>query len=156
MNLFQIDAQILACVDQDTGEIIDAEALDALQMERDRKIRNLACWIKDLKADAAALKAEAASMTARQKAAENKAESLTRYLDNFLDGQKVKTAEFAITFRDVKDDKTIIDDETKIPAEYLRTKTTTEPDKTHIKEAIRAGEAVPGAHLEDSHSISIK
>ena len=34
MTLYEIDNAILSCTDQETGEIIDQEALDALQMER--------------------------------------------------------------------------------------------------------------------------
>ena len=33
--LYEIDQAILDCVDLETGEILDPEKLDALQMERD-------------------------------------------------------------------------------------------------------------------------
>ena len=33
--LYDIDQAILSCVDPETGEILDVEMLDALQMERD-------------------------------------------------------------------------------------------------------------------------
>ena len=62
-NLFEIDAAIMAamdrCVDPETGEI-DGEVyteLEALQMERERKIENIACWVKNLRSDADDLKA---------------------------------------------------------------------------------------------------
>ena len=38
MRLDDIPKEIEACVDTETGEIIDIERLDALQMERDEKI----------------------------------------------------------------------------------------------------------------------
>lgn len=50
MTLYEINEAIMACVDVETGEIIDLDRLNALEMERDRKISNVACWIKDLKA----------------------------------------------------------------------------------------------------------
>ena len=56
MNLYDIDKAILSCVDMETGEIIDAEKLDELKMEKEQKIRNIACWVKELKAEAEALK----------------------------------------------------------------------------------------------------
>ena len=56
MNLYDIDNAILSCVDMETGEIIDAEKLDELKMEKERKIRNIACWVKELNAEAEALK----------------------------------------------------------------------------------------------------
>ena len=58
MTIYEIDQAIMECVDLETGEIIDTEQLDKLQMERDAKLENVACWIKDLKAEAEALKAE--------------------------------------------------------------------------------------------------
>ena len=51
MKLYEIDEQILNCIDAETGEIIDADMLNALQMERDAKIEGVALWIKDLKAE---------------------------------------------------------------------------------------------------------
>ena len=72
--LYEIDAAILAAVDQETGEILDTEKLDALQMEREAKLEGVALWVKDLKAEADAVKAEADKLTARKKALENKIE----------------------------------------------------------------------------------
>ena len=42
--LYDIDAAILDCVDQETGEILDPEKLDALQMEREQKLEGVALW----------------------------------------------------------------------------------------------------------------
>lgn len=39
MNLYEIDTEILGCVDMETGEIIDDGRLDRLQMERKRRLR---------------------------------------------------------------------------------------------------------------------
>ena len=43
-----------------------------------------------------------------------------------------------------------------VPAEYFRVKTTREPDKAAIKEAIESGAEVPGATLEDRYSATIR
>lgn len=48
----------------------------------------------------------------------------------------------------------IIDDGAQIPAQYTTQKLTITPDKTKIKAAIKAGEEVPGAHLEQGISLS--
>lgn len=66
-SLYQIDQAILECLDAETGEIIDAEKLDALFMEKNQKIENIALWIKNLQADALAYKAEKDAFAARQK-----------------------------------------------------------------------------------------
>ena len=105
MNLWEIAEEIertfAQAVDPETGEINEEymAKLDALEMDRDRKIENVACFIKNLRADAAAIKAEKDALQKRQKAAESKAESLTRYLSNFLNGEKYASPRAAITWR---------------------------------------------------------
>jgi hypothetical protein len=47
----------------------------------------------------------------------------------------------------------IIDDLTAIPSEYVTTKIDLVPDKTAIKKAIKAGEEVPGAHIEQGTAL---
>ena len=72
MNLFEIDEAIekafALAVDPETGEVDEERMvlLEALHMERDKKIENIACLIKNLKADAAALKAEKDAFAKRQ------------------------------------------------------------------------------------------
>ena len=43
-----------------------------------------------------------------------------------------------------------------VPGEYFRVKTTREPDKAAIKEAIESGAEVPGAALEERFSATIR
>ena len=43
----------------ETGEIINPEQLEALSMERDAKIENIAMWYKNLLSDAEQYKTEA-------------------------------------------------------------------------------------------------
>ena len=94
MTLYEIDKAIQealeGAVDPESGEIIDEELLaayDQLRMDRDQKVENIGLYIKNLEADAAAIKAEAKNLTARAKAAENKAEHLRNYMQFCLNGQ---------------------------------------------------------------------
>jgi hypothetical protein len=153
MNLFQIDEEILGCLDLETGEIIDTEKLDQLQMARDTKIENIACWIKNLTADAEALKAQKQVFADRQKAAENKAESLKKYLSSYLAGQKFSTDKVAVSFR--KTSSVNVTDMSLIPEDYLKFAEPT-ADKALIKKAIQDGMVIPGAEIAEGHSISIK
>lgn len=153
MNLFEIENEIMNCWDQETGEILDADRLDQLEMERDTKIENIALYIKNLTADAEALKAEKQSFADRQKAAENKAESLKKYLANYLAGQKFSTPKVAISFR--KTSSVNVTDMSLLSKEYLKFADPT-PDKTAIKNAIKAGASVAGAEIVEGQSISIK
>lgn len=153
-SLYQIDQAILECLDAETGEIIDAEKLNALFMEKNQKIENIALWIKNLQADALAYKAEKDAFAARQKAAENKVESLKAYLVSALDGQKFSTAKCAVSFR--KSEAVQVDDVNSIPAEWTRIKTTIEPDKTALKAALKAGREITGCKLVENTSVQIK
>ena len=153
MTLYEIDDAILNCIDEETGEIIDYEKLDELQIERETKIENVACWIKDLKAEAEALKAEKMAFAERQKVAENKMESLKKYLAFALDGNAFKSTRASVTFR--KSQAVEIADIYKVDENYLRYKEP-EADKTAIKEAIKAGKTVAGATLVENTSVIIK
>ena len=153
MTLYEIDQAIMECVDLETGEIIDTEQLDKLQMERDAKLENVACWIKELKVEAEALKAEKQALAERQKVAENKMESLKKYLAYALDGKAFETTRASVTFR--KSQAVEITDIYKLDENYLRYKEP-EADKTAIKEALKAGKTVAGATLVENTSVIIK
>lgn len=152
-NLYEINNAILSCLDYETGEIIDIERLSELTLERDEKIENIALWIKNLKADIEAYKAEAEAFTARRKTAESKVESLTRYLSEFLDGQPYKTAKAQISFRSTTAVK--VDENAELPSEYCRVVTKTEPDKKAIKTALESGIEIDGCELIKSRSLSV-
>lgn len=144
-------------IDEETGEIMNSDALDAVSDELEAKAENVACYIKDLKAYAEAVKAEGEALAKRRKAAENKAESLKQYLASCMDmagKNKLETARCRIGFR--KTSIVNILDETKIPAAYMVEKITYTPSKTAISEAIKAGEAVPGACVEEKRSVQIR
>lgn len=153
MKLYEINEQIMACIDSETGELIDPEKLNDLQIAKDEKLENLALWYKDLLAEANALKEEKEAFAEREKAAKNKAESIKNYLSYVLNGENFKTTKCALSFR--KSEKTVIDDIYSIPESYLKY---AEPkaDLTEIKKAIKNGEEIKGAHLEETQNIQIK
>lgn len=161
MKLFEIDERLARCVkisddtvvDTETGEVVDVEALQNLEMEREQKIENIGLWIKDLTANADAIKAEKNRLAEREKSARNKAESLKEFLTAYLGGKKFETAKVAIKFRNVE--SISVPDVAALPEKYWRIKPP-EADKTAIKNAIKAGEVVAGAELIKKQSISIK
>lgn len=153
MKLYEIDQAIMDCIDMETGEIINEELLNNLQMERDVKIENVVLWIKELKAEAEALKAEKMAFAERQKVAENKMESLKKWLAYALNGEKFKTVRASVTFRTT--DKVEVADIYKLDESFLRYKEP-EADKDAIKKAIKAGQEVAGATLVPSTSVIIK
>lgn len=155
MTLYEIDAQILECIDEETGEVVDLERLSELNMERDKKISNVACWIKDLLAEAEALKVEKQNLAKRQKVAENKAEGLKKWLIVALNGAKFKDARCniryqkstSVSFAEGFDMNTLPDSMKKI---------TVEPVKTEIKNAINDGLVIEGVTLQENRNIVIQ
>ena len=163
MTLYEIDAAILACTDQETGEIIDSEALTALQMERERKLEGVALWVKDLRAEAEAIGNEIKALTARKKAAENRAESLKTWLGGALGGEVFKTPKVRISYThnsrlNVIDEQSVVNyiqTHYQDPEEYLRFQLP-EIRKDAVKAAIKDGAEIPGACVEQTESVVIK
>ena len=158
MKLYEIDNAILECIDMETGEVIDIDKLNELQIERDAKVENVACWIKELKAEAEAIKKEKQILADRQKAAENKAESLKKWLAYALDGQKFKTAKCSISFRNTESVEVTDEGLVNLMKEHdeLLTYKKPEPNKTAIKQAINDGLSVEGVQLVQNVSTIIK
>ena len=153
MNLYEIDNEIIDLVDDETGEIIDINRFDELSMERDAKVENICLWIKNLKAEAEALKAEKDAFAARQKTAENKMNSLKNYISHYLEGTSFESTRVKVSFR--KSESLEVSDVYKIPDEFLKYK---EPDvdKQALKQAIKKGEHFEGCELVEKLNIQIK
>lgn len=96
MKLYEINealAKLLeGAVNEETGEVfVDMDAVQALAIERQEKLEGVVCWIKELLADAAALKTEEAALAARRKAKENRAAGLKSWLMNVLGDEVLET-----------------------------------------------------------------
>ena len=169
MTLYDIDAQIAALdgaaeddmlIDAETGELLSvAQALDALRMEREEKLENVACWVKNLCAEADAIREEENRLVKRRKAAETKAANLKAWLLAAMtreDGttDKIKTGRVAISVKR-NPPSTVVDDEL-LPSTYKVAKITYQPNKELIKRELLSGGEVPGAHLEYGRSVIIK
>ena len=148
-------------VDAETGEVLEEDAanmvlseLNNLQMAREEKLENLACWIKGMDADVAAMKNEEKNLTQRRKSLENKRERIFNFLYENLNGEKITSPRVKVSYR--KTAAVEITDLSEIPDTFRRVKITEEADKTAIKEAIKAGDEVPGATLVERLSMSIK
>lgn len=161
MTLWEIDKALLECIDTDTGEILDFERLDELQLAREAKLENIALYIKNLQADAEAIREEEKALAERRKAKENRAASLKEYLSKALDGNTFETAKVSLSFR--SSTKVNIEDELSV-VEYL--------EKNHIEDALKysmpkislaevgkllkAGIEIPGAVLQENNNLQIK
>lgn len=157
-TLYEIEQEILSCVDEETGEVIDFEKLEELALERDKKIESIALWVKNLEADSKVYKEEEDSFKQKRKAAENRANSLKAYLTSYLAGTTYKSNRVNISFRssmatEVYDlDALMRYDDCD---SFLKYKDP-EPDKTAIKKAIDEGIELPGCRIVKKGNIQIK
>ena len=153
MKLYEINAEIMGCIDEETGEIFDIDRFNQLSLEYETKIENICLWIKNLKAEAEALKAEKEVFAARQKAAEKKMESLKKYMEMCLEGTPFESPKVKVTFR--KSEAIEVMEWAEIPDEYLKFK---EPEinKTELKAALKKGLCIAGVSIVEKNNIQIK
>ena len=155
MNLYEIDAAILDCVDTENGDILDLERLEALEIEHDAKISNLACWVKDLRSEAAAIKAEKDALDKRMKAKENLADRISNYLENYLNGAKFEDSRCIISYRKSESTEIAEDlDLNTLPDDCK--KITITANKTAIKAALKSGANIDGCKLVVKNNMQIK
>ena len=155
MNIYEIEQAIMDLVDSETGEITDFDALDALSMARDEKIENVALWTKNLNAEAKAIREEEKALAERRRAAETKADSLQRYLDRTLAGERFTTTKVAISYRKSKAVE-IADEEAFIKAGAYLVPQDPKIDRKAISDALKTGAIVNGAELVERNNIQIK
>lgn len=161
MKLYEIPSAIRDALekidlDEETGEIINADLLDQVKEDSKNKILATFCFIKELAADKETLGKQIDNLRARQ-------QSITKKID-WLKNECMKGMD-ALGSRKLKDpqvtgyfmsrDRVEITDEKNIPPEYLRIPPP-EPMKTEIMKALKAGKEIAGAEIKTSVSLAIK
>ena len=158
----QIEELLASFVDADTGEMTCTEEemlaqIEAVKMDFAAVIRNLRNEYINKVAEAEALKAEKAKLAARQKSAENAADRAKRWLAYLTKGEKYSDGVVKIGYR--KSEALAIDDRESLLAWAIdNQKFLKEPElrEADIKAAIKAGENVPFAHIEERQNVQVK
>lgn len=156
-NLYDINRQLTEFepeIDPETGELTNALEWDELNMAYAEKVENIGCYIKDLNGDIAKFEAEEKQLAKRRQSLERKADYLKRLLLNNMNDEKYSSPRCAISFR--HSEVVEVEDMSLVPETMLRAKMSVEPNKTAIKTALKAGEAVSGCKLTQNTTIQIK
>ena len=159
MKLYELSnayKELLDREDLDPQAVVDT--LDAIKDEIEIKADGIASVIDELRSSAERKKAKAKDWNESAKADLQRAQWLKQYLTTELDNvgiKKVETDNHLLSVRNFKS-STVIDDFDSLPDDYKVTKTEVVSDKAGIYKALKAGETVPGAHLEDNRSVVIK
>ena len=138
----------------DEDALIDT--LDGIEGEIEDKADGYAKILAQMDGDVAALKEQEHRLADRRRVLENRAKRLKENLYTTMKTvgkTKFQTQLFAFSIRKTPA-AVVIDDAAAIPDKY---KTYVESIlKTDIKDALKAGEDLPGAHLEQGETLSIR
>lgn len=160
MKLFEISDSIAKILDMLEEGDADQEScfllLSDLEMDKEKKALDIAAYLKSLVAQATAIKQEEDRLRDRRKRIDRQIESLREYLNSHLDDRKKYSDQRAeISWR--KSTKLEVSCQTEyLPQVYIREKTSMEPDKTALKEALRNGKKIEGCELVEIKNIQIK
>ena len=165
MNLYEINSEYRAILDkclefaeQNSGEIPQefSDKLDAIEMDRDKKIENCLLYYKNEKAMAEAIKREIDTLSARSLAHSHNADWIKGYLAHGVPaGQKMEFPGGKISWRKSTSVEIMFPEE--IPEKFMSIiPERKEPDKIAIKAAITVGASVSGAQLVESNHIQLK
>lgn len=151
-------AEKLADLDLDPQTI--ADTLEGMAGDLEVKATNTAMVVRNMQALAQQIKEAEAAMASRRKALEARAERLTQYLLANMQHagiQKIESPYFTLSVKS-NPAAVVINEPGLIPAEFMRQPEPPPPapDKTAIKEALKAGREVPGAHLAQGQRLEIK
>lgn len=161
MTLYEINAQILSCIDEETGEIINPEQLDTLQLAKDEKLENIGLYVKNLTSEIEAIRAEEKALAERRKAKENKVERLTDYLALALDGQAFETARASVKYTK---SKALEITDAELLTYYLQNMgyenclkySLPEIKKAEVTKLIKEGLEIPAAQIVERQSLKVK
>jgi len=164
LSLYNIAAEhrqmvdALMATDNDAQTIADTIEAESYPLEV--KAQNVAYAIRNLESLAAQIKDAEKQMADRRKSIENRAEHVREYLKTCMEiagVSKIECPHFALTIK--KNPPSVeVFEPAMIPAEFMRQPEPPPPsiDKTAIKEALKAGREIPGAHLVQGQRLEIK
>lgn len=165
ISLYEVSQELMNCiqitetdfVNEETGEVIDIEQIEQLQMTFESKVENIGRWIKNLASEVEAYKVEEKRLATRRKANENKIASLKQYLETCMSGKTYKSPTVQITWRssasvDVDMNELMKYDDCDSYLKY----TEPTPNKLAIRDVLKNGGSIPGCKLVTSENMQIK
>jgi hypothetical protein len=157
-NEYKAAADTLSNLDLDAQTI--ADTLEGLSGDLEQRAAATAMVARNMSSLAAQIKEAEAAMAARRKSLESRAEHLTKYLHDCMvhaGKQAIECPYFALTIKK-NPPAVVINEPGLIPVEFMRTPEPPPPsiDKVAIKDALKDGKEVPGAHLQQATRLEIK
>lgn len=148
-------------VDPETGELTDSGVAEirALTATSHHSAADLACMVREIELEADAINNAMKYMSERAQRLNNRAQKWRGYLIDTLDcmgSNAIRDARITVAIRTNPSSVRIIDN-ADIPLGYCREiPGRTEPDKTALKAALKAGEIIPGVELVVTRRVVIQ
>ena len=161
MNIYNITQELRAAldniqIDDETGEITNWDAIDALNVAFEQKAEAYAVAIKEYEAMAKQVDDAAKALASRKATYMKRAASMKEHLAFAMAAvgeEKIETANAAISFRK---STAVVVDETSLPDEYWKIIEERKPDKSEIGKLLKQGVSIPGAALETRKNVQVK
>lgn len=144
----------------ETGEMTpeQVEQYESLGLALAEKQKNTLEFYRGLELDEIKIDAELDRLKALKVSLNGKKESVMHLIEYSMDKMEVNELNFGSikATRKLNPPKVVLDETVQLPSEYLRQQIVITPDKSKIKEALKTGQTVEGAHLEQDTRIDIK
>lgn len=162
-NLYEINnglQMLLAQLEEDdlpqNVQDLIKEGIKSISLSKEDKLINIHRYIKSLESEVSGIEKEQERLKNLCQVKKNKIASLIKYVSEagLEPGEKFDKSGAVFSWR--KSTAVVIEDEEKIPTEMIRVKTITEVDKALVKDALKSGVRISGAHLIEKMNLQIK
>ncbi len=161
LRLYELSADYLQALEalsemDDLPPAAIADTLAGLAGAWEDKALNVARYVRNLEAEAAAIDEAKKRMEVRARVTNHNAARLRHYLLGELEktGLRPKAADVALRVQK-NPPAVILDDETQVPESFRRTQIVTTILKAEIAAALKAGQDIAGAHLQQTQRLVI-
>lgn len=162
IKLYEIKNEYLEALDSlnnmaEIDQAIIEDSMMAINQSLEEKIKNIAAYIKNLEAEAEAMKQYENNMNKKRKAVENKIQSIKNYIKVNMIAcgiTKIDSPEFNILIKRCKPSP-LITDESKIPKEFYEVKYEEVLNKNKLMDALEY-EQIEGVEIQENFSLTIK
>lgn len=163
LSLYKIEEEyaliahaLLEAGGETTPELEEALALNQEQLQN--KAVNYGFVIMQLEGDVDVIDAQIKRLQALKVSRTKTADKLRAAIEQAMQHYTIEKIESPVMKMSLRKSEAVeIENETMIPVDkYMKEKITIAPDKALIKEALKAGEIVPGARLQTNYNLQIK
>ena len=164
LSLYELSSTYLQALetftdpDADLPAEVITDTLEALSGEWEDKAINVVKFIRNLETTGQAIKQAEQAMAHRRKILEQRAQWMKTYVKENMEACGIKRIEspwFVLAVQ--KNPASVrINDEQKIPDDYINEKTIISIDKAALKVALKSGQVVPGAEWVNGTRLAIK